>query len=186
MVSQLGITIRFIHPLLPYINGLITENKRIRCTGSQSQKKGGGGGGPLNASLCKRGRKIEYVFLTHKRTNTYFFFVPFQTHARHNQLVAICLIHSVIINKCHWLRDRDKPLCQSFLLYSNLFKTCQCKGKLHIIITKPFLQRCFKCLCMCEGEREKGLTRKMQLFWGGSLLYMKGCRFRGLPRATYG
>lgn len=115
----------------------------------------------VRGTYCRRIHSPD----TQTLSQVHFFFATLQTLFHHNRLVAICLIHFVIINKCHWLRSGDKSLCQSFLLYGALFRTCHCRGKLHIIITRPFLQRCYECLCVREEEREKGLTRKMQLFW---------------------
>lgn len=101
---------------------------------------------------------------TQTLSQVHFVFAASQALFHHNRLVAICLIHFVIISKCHWLRSRAKPLCQSFPLYTAQFKACQCRGKFHIIITRPFFQRCYECLW--EGEKErKDWQERCNYFW---------------------
>lgn len=139
---------------------------------------------PLNASPRWHGKRnfIAPISTVIKRTyctricssytqtlsQVHFLFAASQTPFHHNRLVAICLMHFSIINKCHWLRSRDKPLCQGFLLESAQFKAFQCRGKLHNnYLTFPS-KVLWVFVCVCEGgreEKEKGLTRKIQLFW---------------------
>lgn len=137
---------------------------------------------PLNASPRLHGKRnfIAPISTVIKRTyctricpsytqtlsQVHFLFAASQTPFHHNRLVAICLMHFAIINKCHWLRSRDKPLCQGFLLESAQFKAFQCRGKLHNnYLTFPSkVLWVFVCVWGRE-EREKGLTRKIQLFW---------------------
>lgn len=137
---------------------------------------------PLNASPRWHGKRNfiaprsavitpiawEYVPLTQTLSQVHFLFAASQTPFHHNRLVGICLMHFAIINKCHWLRSRDKPLCQGFSLESAQFKAFQCRGKLHNnYLTFPS-KVIWVFVCVWEGgreEKEKGLTRKIQLFW---------------------
>lgn len=126
---------------------------------------------PLNASPRWHGKRnfIAPISTVIKRTyctricssytqtlsQVHFLFAASQTPFHHNRLVAICLMHFSIINKCHWLRSRDKPLCQGFLLESAQFKAFQCRGKLHNnYLTFPS-KVLWVFVCVCEGGRKK-------------------------------